>query len=400
MKTRLIILLSLFVLLFPDAVSAKDGKKKDDGYKFKTVAKVKVTSMKNQYKSGTCWSFATTSFVETEILRISNKTLDLSEMFFVYYAYIAKAKNYIRLHGLANFSPGGQAHDVLDVIRDYGIITEQAYKGLNYGTEKHVHGEMDEVLHSFVKAIVKNKNHKITPVWPLAFVDLLNLYLGEPPVKFDYEGEEIAPTELRDKMNFNVDDYVELTSYTHHPFYKPFRLEVPDNWSYNDGYYNLPIEELMEVMNYALKNGYSVCWDGDVSEKGFSHANGVAIVPETEKENLQGTEMSRWQNISDKDLRDNAYTFTAPVPEKVISQKDRQLAFDDYSATDDHLMHLTALVKDQNGTLYYKTKNSWGKSNDMGGYLNMSYSFVKLNTIAIMVHKDAIPEGLRKKLGL
>jgi len=338
--------------------------------------------------------------VEAEILRNSKKSIDLSEMFSVYYGYISKAKSYIRLHGLANFSPGGQAHDVLDVIRDYGMVTEKAYNGLNYGTEKHVHGEMDEVLHNFVKAIVKNKNHQLTPVWPLALVDLLNLYLGEPPVKFDYKGKSISPTQFRDELNFHVEDYVELTSYTHHSFYKQIRLELPDNWSFNADYYNLPIDELMQVMDNALKTGYSVCWDGDVSEKGFSHAHGVAIVPETHKENLTGTEMSKWEKIKEKDLKNNAYTFEAPVPEKNITQKERQTFFDNYSTTDDHLMHLTALVKDQNGTYYYKTKNSWGNSNDMGGYLNMSYSYVKLNTIAIMVHKKAIPEALREKLGI
>lgn len=400
MKVKIILLVLAYVVMLPNFVSAKNKKQNEDKYTFQTIAEVKATPVKNQYKSGTCWSFATTSFVEAEILRIKQKTVDLSEMFSVYHAYESKARSYVQLHGLSNFGPGGQAHDVMDVIRDFGVITEEAYNGLNYGTDKHVHGEMDDVLHNFVKAIVKNSNHKITPVWPLAFMDILNRYLGEPPTQFNFEGKNLTPIQLRDQLGVVTGDYIELTSYEKHSFYNPFRLEIPDNWSFNSSYYNLPVNELMKVMDNALKTGYSVCWDGDVSEKGFSYKNGVAIVPETNKENLSGTELSKWEKLTKEDLKNNAYKFNAPVPEKEISQDDRQQAFENYSATDDHLMHLTALVKDQNGTLYYKTKNSWGDSNKMGGYLNMSSSFVRLNTIAIMVHKDALPKEIREKLGI
>lgn len=400
MKVKIILLVLAYVVMLPNFVSAKNKKQNEDKYTFQTIAEVKATPVKNQYKSGTCWSFATTSFVEAEILRIKQKTVDLSEMFSVYHAYESKARSYVQLHGLSNFGPGGQAHDVMDVIRDFGVITEEAYNGLNYGTDKHVHGEMDDVLHNFVKAIVKNSNHKITPVWPLAFMDILNRYLGEPPTQFNFEGKNLTPIQLRDQLGVVTGDYIELTSYEKHSFYKPFRLEIPDNWSFNSSYYNLPVNELMKVMDNALKTGYSVCWDGDVSEKGFSYKNGVAIVPEINIENLSGTELSKWEKLTKEDLKNNAYKFNAPVPEKEISQDDRQQAFENYSATDDHLMHLTALVKDQNGTLYYKTKNSWGDSNKMGGYLNMSSSFVRLNTIAIMVHKDALPKEIREKLGI
>lgn len=400
MKVKIILLVLAYVVMLPIFVSAKNKKQNEDKYTFQTIAEVKATPVKNQYKSGTCWSFATTSFVEAEILRIKQKTVDLSEMFSVYHAYESKARSYVQLHGLSNFGPGGQAHDVMDVIRDFGVITEEAYNGLNYGTDKHVHGEMDDVLHNFVKAIVKNSNHKITPVWPLAFMDILNRYLGEPPTQFNFEGKNLTPIQLRDQLGVVTGDYIELTSYEKHSFYNPFRLEIPDNWSFNSSYYNLPVNELMKVMDNALKTGYSVCWDGDVSEKGFSYKNGVAIVPEINIENLSGTELSKWEKLTKEDLKNNAYKFNAPVPEKEISQDDRQQAFENYSATDDHLMHLTALVKDQNGTLYYKTKNSWGDSNKMGGYLNMSSSFVRLNTIAIMVHKDALPKEIREKLGI
>jgi bleomycin hydrolase len=401
MKFSKITFVLLIGFILPFTLNAKDKKKsEEEGYKFTTVAEVPVTSMKNQYKSGTCWSFATTSFVEAEILRITGKELDLSEMFSVYWAYVSKAANYVRLHGLANFSPGGQAHDVIDVIREHGIITEEAYNGLNYNEKKHIHGELDEVLKDFLKGIIKNKNGYLSPVWPLAFADLLNAYLGEPPAKFDYEGQKISPVEFRKKMKFNPDDYVEITSYSHHPFYEQIRLEIPDNWSYNDDYYNIPVNDMMEVINNALNNGYSVCWDGDVSGEGFSHRKGVAILPVTDKEDLKGTEMSRWQKMTSEDFADKAYGFKGPFPEKNVSQKDRQKTFDNWTTTDDHLMHLTGIVKDQNGTIYYRTKNSWGESNKMKGYLNMSESYVRLNTIAIMIHKDAIPENIKSKLGI
>ncbi len=405
MKMKNIITLILLAgFIVPKLGYAQEKTSKDEKtetFKFDTIAIVKTTPVKNQAMSGTCWSFATTSFVETEILRLTGKELDLSEMFSVYYAYVSKAISYVRLHGLANFGPGGQAHDVIDVIREHGIAPEKDYSGLNYGTEKHNHGELNEVLTDFIKGVVKNKNHKLTPVWSLAFVDILNVYLGEPPAKVNFEDKELSPIELRDKLKFNPDDYVELTSYTHHPFYTQFRLEIPDNWSFNSGYYNLPIDELQEVMDNALKNGFSVCWDGDVSDKGFSYRKAIAIEPVTKKEELQGTDMSRWQKLSDDDLKDMAYKFEGPVPERIISQADRQNAFDNYSTTDDHLMHLTGMLKDQNGTVYYITKNSWGAdSNKNDGYLNMSSAFIRLNTVAIMVHKDAIPASIRKKLNL
>lgn len=366
-------------------------------YQFTTVASVNATSVKNQYKSGTCWSFATVSFLEAEVLRLTKKTVDLSEIFFVYHAYNAKAKNYVQMHGSANFGPGGQAHDVMDVIKNHGFITETDYNGLHYGTDKHVHGEIDEVLLQFLKGVVSNKNGSLSPVWPLAFASILQSYFLQPPTKTS-TGE--STIDLAKTLKINPDDYIELTSYNHHPFYQKMRLEIPDNWSYNGNYYNLPIDEMMLVIDNALKNGYSVCWDGDVSDAGFSHRDGVAVVPETKVENLQGTEMSKWQNLSSDDLKKNAFAFAGPVPEKVIDQNARQIAFENYSTTDDHLMHLTAIVKDSIGTIYYQTKNSWGESGYLKGYLNMSLAYVKLNTVAIMVHKDALPKEIKLKLGL
>jgi bleomycin hydrolase len=383
------IAISAVVVINFTSVKAQESNKEVTGFQFDTIASVKTTPVKSQYKSGTCWSYATTSFVETEILRIDGKEYDLSEMFFVNFAYRAKAKSYIRLHGVANFSPGGQAHDVLDVIREHGIATQEQYPGIIKGYDKDVHGELNNGLEGFLKAVAAKPDKNLSQNWFNAFEALLDSYMGDIP-----EG-------LKTETGFQADDYVELTSYMYKPYYEPFRLEVPDNWSFNDGYYNLPIDELMEVMNYALKNNYSVCWDGDVSGPGFEHRKALAILPETDVENLEGTEQSKWQKMSPAELRKNMFSFKSPVPEKVVNDTMRQLDFDIQRATDDHLMHLTALLKDQNGTIYYMTKNSWGTDlNNNGGYLNMSEAYVRLNTIAIMVHKDAIPKAIRKKLKL
>jgi bleomycin hydrolase len=394
---KLILLLAFTLTVFHAEARVDKKKKEAPSYEFESIADVPVTSMKNQYKSGTCWSFAAASYVEAEILRLTKEDVDLSEMFFVYHAYVAKAWSYVRLHGKANFSPGGQAHDVMDVIRDHGVINEEDYPGLQYGTDNHIHGELDAVLGEFLKGVIANKNKALTPVWPVAFTQLLNTYLAEPAAK---TSSGISTLAYAKKLKINPDDYIEITSYTHHPFYGKFRLELPDNWSFDPNYYNLPIDELMAVIDHALKNGYSVCWDGDVSDKGFNHRKGVAVLPETQLDNMEDTEMSRWQSPSAEDLRKSAYAFEGPVPERKISQADRQKGFDNYTTTDDHLMHLTGLVKDQMGTMYYKTKNSWGRSNTMGGYLNMSEAYLRLHTVAIMVHKEALSTEIKQKLGL
>jgi len=390
-KISFLLILSLFASI---TITAQDDSTKSAGFQFDTIANVPTTNVKNQYKSGTCWSFATTSYVETEILRTTGNNIDLSEMYFVYHAYQDKADSYVRLHGLANFGPGGQAHDVLNVIRKYGMLKESDYQAYVPGFDNHVHGELDNVLHGFVKDVVKNPSKKLSDAWKPAFTSLLNSYLGDAEAKLETAKALVSETK------FNTEDYIEITSYMYKPYYEQIRLEVPDNWSFSN-YYNIPLDEMMELMKSALKAGYSVCWDGDVSNPGFSHGKALAILPETKVENMQGSEQSKWQEMSKEELNKNMYSFEEPVPEKNVSEADRQKAFDNYTATDDHLMHLTALLKDQNGTFYYLTKNSWAEdSNDNGGYLNMSEEYVRMNTIAIMVHKDAISKELKKKLGI
>lgn len=376
MKSKIHFISIISILLFSGIIclSAQDL----SGYKFSKVNEIKNTSVKNQQRTGTCWSFATTSFIESELIRMGKEPMDLSEMYFVRYAYIQKADHYVRFHGKTNFSQGGQAHDVINVVKKHGFVPDEVYPGLNYGSDIHNHSELSSVLKGFLDGLLKNR--QISPVWGEAYEAILDVYLGDDIESFNYKEKSFTPSEFAGSMGFDPEDYVEITSYTHAPFYSAFVLEVPDNWSF-DEYYNLPIDELTEVMDYALDNGYTVCWDGDVSEEHFSNTNGVAIVPEKE-------------NIPEEESK-------SPVKEKVITQEIRQESFENYSTTDDHLMHLLGTAVDQNGERFYLTKNSWGeKSNEIGGKLYMSVPYVRLHTIAIMVHKDAIPQRIREKLGL
>jgi bleomycin hydrolase len=387
MRLRQLVLIFFAVILFQYLTNAQ-GKKKKDVYEFEMVKEIKTTPVKNQASSGTCWSFATTSFVETELIRMGKGEHILSPMFNVRYSYLPKAVNYVRYAGSTNFGMGGQAHDVMKVIKEYGFIPEEVYSGMNINEERHNHGEMDAVLKATVDAVVKAKGGKITPRWQEVFESTLGIYLGNPPKEFSYKGKTYTPKSFVDSLGFNADDYVEITSYTHHPFFTKFDLELPDNWS-KDQYYNIPIDDLMKIIDNSIMNGYSVAWDGDTSEKYFDRKKGIAFVPRTE-EAAAAEETKKEDDDEGK-----------PEAEKLVTQKMRQESFDNHTTTDDHLMHLTGIAKDQNGTKYYYTKNSWGtKDKKYGGYWYMSEQYVRLKTIAIMVHKDAIPGWLKNKLGM
>jgi len=392
--TKFIGLLLVASLWMPVLTQAQEN-----GFKFTTVADIKTTPVKNQMSTGTCWSFATTSFIETELLRMKKGEFDLSEMYFARYCYEDKADRYVRRSGTANFGAGGQAHDVMNVVRKYGFVTDTSYTGMK-SLYTFAKGDPDRKLKKYLDVVMKKKNDTISSVWKDSLNIYLDTYLGKLPQKIVVKDNALDPVAFAKSTGFNPDNYVEITSYSHVPFYKRVMIDIQDNWS-QDLYYNLPIDEMMEVIKSALKKGYSVCWDGDVSERGFSHRNGVAIAPETNVKLLETADRPRWENLSDKDKMTQLYAFTGPVPERNITQEKRQKSFDQQQTTDDHLMHFTGMVTDQNGTIYFKTKNSWSAtSNKSGGYLNMSEAYVRLNTIAILVHKNAIPRSISSKLGL
>jgi bleomycin hydrolase len=391
----------LFALMLLPAISQaqEDKKESAEGYAFTLTKELKHTPVKDQYRSGTCWSFSGLSFLESELIRMGKGEHDLSDMFVVRMAYSDKALSFVRMQGKTNFGGGGAFHDVTNAWKKYGIVPESAYSGLVIQEEKHIHGEMDEVFGAYVKAVVSNPNKKLTPVWHKGFEGLLDAYLGEVPEKFTYNGKEYTPQSFSASLGLNPDDYVEITSYTHHPFYSKFVLELPDNWAFGQ-VYNVPLDEMMEVIDYALENDFTVAWASDVSEKGFAYRKGVAVVPTHNTENLSGSELLKWQEMSKAEKEAQLYKLEKPGPEKVITQEARQLAFDNYETTDDHGMHFVGIAKDQHGTKYYYVKNSWADSNEYKGYFYASVPFVQYKTTSIMIHKDAVPKKIAKKLGL
>lgn len=393
----------LFVFLclaFVSTSQAKDNDSIVNPYQFETIKKLKTTSVKNQHRSGTCWSFASLSFIETEVLKNGGDSLDLSEMFVVKHCYEKKADKYVRMHGNTNFSSGGAYNDVFYVIDNFGLVPESVYKGLEYGEENHVHGELDKVLRSYVDAIIQNKNKKLSTAWKKGFAAVCDTYFGEEPTNFEYEGKNYTPqTFSKEVVGIKSEDYVSLTSFTHHPMYSKFAIEIPDNWLWRDSY-NMPIDELIATMYNAIEMGYSIAWGGDVSHKGFSFKKGLAILPDVKMDEMSDLERGKWEKLTQTDKDKAVYQFDSPCDEIKVTQESRQLAFDDYTTTDDHGMHIIGLVKDQNGKKYFIVKNSWDTNNTYAGYLYMSEEYVKLNTINIVINKNAVPKNISKKLNL
>lgn len=390
-------LLATLICLF--LFTALQAQNESEGYQFTNVKEIKTTSVKNQNRSGTCWSFSGISFLENELIRMGKGEYDLSEMWIVNYTYQDKADLYVRMHGISNFGAGAALIDVFDVVRKYGIVPEDAYKGLEYGEKMHIHGELDAILKGYLDAVVANKNKKITPVWKKGYNAVLSAYLGEIPETFNYNGVNYTPESFTKSLGLNMDDYISITSFSHHPFYEQFTIEVPDNWTMSKSY-NLPVEEMMQVMNYAIDNGYSIAWASDVSDKGFNWRKGVAIIPEKEFESEEGSDRARWEKLSQNDKEKELYSFDKPGKEKVITQEMRQEGYDNYTITDDHGMVITGKATDQNGNPYFIVKNSWGESNPYNGFFYASEPFVALQTINIMLHKDAIPKDIKKKMGI
>lgn len=370
------------------------------GFVFTDVKVVPTNSVKDQNKSGTCWSFSATSFFEDEILRKTGKSVDLSEMFTVRECYGAKADQFIRRYGVAQFSPGGSCLDIAYVWDNFGAMPEEAYRGLEYGEDNHVHGELQAGLEGYIKSVVGKPNRRLSTAWPKAFNGILDAYLGEVPAEFVYEGKTYTPMTFAQSLPINTSDYIALTSFTHHPMYKPFVLEVSDNWL-NEKYYNVPLEDLVTVTENAINNGYSVAWAADVSEKGFNWKSGYANMPKAKTEaDFEGTELSRWVSLSKADREKELYDQRGPVEEVEVTPESRQEMFDRQETTDDHGMVIVGIATDQNGNKYFKVKNSWTANQIYGGYFYVSIPYFKAKTLDIYVNKEAVPASLLKKLGV
>lgn len=388
---------SVFMLaaILSSSMYAQDN----DGYQFTTVKEVKISPVKNQNRTGTCWCFSGLGFLESELLRMGKGEYDLSEMFIVNHSYKDKADKYVRLHGYLNFAQGGSFGDVLYAAKHYGLVPESVMNGLNYGENMHVHGEMESAAANYLEAIIKNPNRKLSTAWKKGFDGIIDAYLGELPEKFTYNGKEYTPKSFAEELGLNIDDYVSLTSFTHHPFYSAFPIEVQDNWRW-DLSYNLPIDELMQVFDNAINNGYSVAWASDVSEKGFSR-NGVAVAADIESMERSGSDQDRWLGLSqtqkDQEIKK---MLEKPCQEIKVTQELRQEEYDNYKTTDDHGMLIYGIAKDQTGKKFYMVKNSWGTDNKYKGTWYASETFVAFKTMNIIVHKNAIPKEIRAKLGI
>ncbi|MTH29484.1 aminopeptidase [Myroides pelagicus] len=369
-----------------NALKYNASEKSKELFQFTPVIDIENTSIKNQGSSGTCWSYSANSFLESEMMRMGKRPVEISQIFSARNAYVEKGKMYVRMHGAVTLGDGGAFHDVINMYRKYGAVPQSIYDGLNYGTTKNKFAEMAAIQKGILDAVVSNPNKKLTPNWEKAYTAAIDAYLGEVPEKFTWEGKEYTPmTFAKEVVGINADDYIEIGSDVNYPWYEKFVLLVPDNWAF-DQVYNVKMNELTDIVDHAVNNGFTVAWAGDVSEKYFSWKNGVAFVPEKD-----------WEDMTDEEKDE---MFNGPKPERKVTQEMRQVAFDNYTTTDDHGMHIVGIAKDQNGREYYIIKNSWGVTNDYKGYMYMSKEFVKYKTTDIMIHKDGLSKDMKKKLKL
>ena len=393
--------LSIMLSLALDT-AAVDTTKQDSGFVFTTIDSVGITSVKDQHRSGTCWAFSTIGFLESEVLRKQGKEVDLSEMFVVSKTMVDRAEYCVRMYGDVKFAGGGSAYDVIYCLKNYGLVPQTVMPGILYGTTEAdtlpVHGELDAIAGGYVKALTTSKLKRLTPVWKKGLQAVYDTYLGACPEEFEVDGKKYTPLSYAASLDLNADDYVSITSYTHHPFYSRFALEVPDNWRM-DQMYNVPLEDMMRIINNAIEQGYTLAWGADVSEVGFTR-KGIGVMPDADKgADLTGSDMAKWLGMDEKSKREELTK--KPLPEMEITQELRQRAFDNWENTDDHGMQIFGTAKDQNGKKYYMVKNSWGtKRSDYKGIWYISEAFMAYKTNDILVHKNAIPKDIRKKLGL
>ncbi len=393
--------LMLFACALVLAMTAT-AQEKSEGYSFTDINIIKTTPVKNQNRSGTCWCYCTMTFLEAEILRAGGEEMHLSEMWIVRHSFMDKAEKYVRMHGSLNFAEGGASHDVTEGIKRHGIVPFEAYPGLNYGTDAPDFNEVSAVLKAYLDAVIKageKRDKNLSTAWKRGFNAILDEYFGEMPEKFEYNGKKYTPETFAKSLPINLDDYVDISSFTHHPFYEEFVLEVPDNWMWGT-VHNVTMDEMMAIVDNALANGYTMSWGADVSEKGFSRTKAIGIVPETNLESLSGTEAERWGSLTAKEREAALYSFDGPCKEMTITQEMRQEAFDNYQTTDDHGMVIVGTATDQAGNPFYKVQNSWTTNNPYEGFWYFSKPFVAYKTTSIMVNKNAIPKEIAKKLDL
>lgn len=382
------------------SAAEKEEAQQDTAFVFTDVKVNPTTSVKDQHMSGTCWSFSGLSFLEDELLKNGKGEYDLSEMFVVRQCYIDKAINFVRYYGKTNFGEGGGLLDIPYVYNKYGMVPESVYNGLQYGEEKHNHGELAAVLTAYLNEIVKNPNEKLSTAWLNGYIGILDAYLGKAPETFEYNGKTYTPKSFAQELGLDMNDYLPVTSFSHHDFYKPFVLEVPDNWDHGL-YYNVPMEEMQQIVDNAIEKGYTVLWAADVSEKGFKWYDGVALMPKVDRNKAkEGTELSRWVKLKDSEKEDEMYDFKGPVEEIEVTQESRQLGFDNYETTDDHGMVIVGTAVDQKGNKYYKVKNSWDSEQVYDGYFYISMPYFLAKTMSIMVNKDAVPSEILGKLNM
>ena len=375
---------------------------KNEGFEFTVVKENPITSVKDQHRAGTCWCYSSLGVIESELIRLGKGEFDLSEMFIVHNTYLDRADRAVRTHGDVSFSQGGSFYDVIYGMKTFGLVPEAEMRpGVMYGDTLSNHGELTAVSGAVVDAIAEGKSKSLQtdvngmPLWKKAIEAIHDVYLGVRPETFTYEGKEYTPKSFYESLGLNADDYVSLTSYTHHPFYAPFILEIQDNWRWSQSY-NLPIDELMEVFDNAIMEGYTIAWGSDVSEEGFTRM-GTALLPaDTDDADLQGSDMAKWLRMTEEEKMNTPM----PTTQKWCTQEERQLAYDIWETTDDHGMQIYGIAKDQNGTEYYMVKNSWGEAGTYKGIWYASKAFVRYKTMNIVVHKNAIPKDIRKKLGL
>ena len=371
-----------------------------EGYKFTVVKENTITSIKNQANSGTCWSFAGVSFLESELLKMGKGTHDLSEMYIVRRNYEDKAVKYVRLHGHLNFAGGGSFADVIETIDEYGVVPENEYRGLEYGEDNHKHGEIDYLLKNYMKGVVANKNNTLSPVWFKGYNGILDAYFGQKPTDFLYNGKSYTPQSLATELELKSDNYISLSSFTHHDFYTQFPVEVPDNWRWSNSY-NLPLDEFIDAIDNALMNGYTVAWATDVSEVGFSRS-GIAIVPDLEASENAGSDQAHWLGLSvgERTNEVRGKIGKEVLKEKIITQEDRQIGYDNHQTTDDHGMHIYGIAIDQHGNKYYMVKNSWGETGPYDGFWYASEAFVRYKTTNVTINKAGLPEAIATKLNI